>query len=226
MAAEVDLANTDQSIAFPGVHTTLVDAETGTHNTLGSETATVVDTVEYSNLICDGREYEVIGTLVNKSTGEALLDKDGKPVTQSAVIVPEAPDGSVELTFTFDGSLLAGETVVAFETLYYNGWEIAVRANLSDSSQTIYFPGITTTAWDSETLTHEGDADTSVTIYDEVVYTNLGVGVQYTLVGWIMDKDTQDCVYDVMGNPVYYTLGPFCGPRRDSQKTLAIRSVA
>lgn len=48
---------------------------------------------------------------MNKETGEALL-KDGKPVTAQAEFKAEKAGGSVEVTFTFDASALAGQDVV------------------------------------------------------------------------------------------------------------------
>lgn len=73
-----------------------------------------------------GSEYKVIGTLMNKETGEALL-KDGKPVTAQAEFKAEKAGGSVEVTFTFDASALAGQDVVVFEKLYYTDGKPSMR---------------------------------------------------------------------------------------------------
>ena len=72
---------------------------------------------------------------MNKETGEALL-KDGKPVTAQAEFKAEKAGGSVEVTFTFDASALAGQDVVVFEKLYYTDGktehEIASHEDLKD----------------------------------------------------------------------------------------------
>ena len=56
-----------------------------------------------------GSEYKVIGTLMNKETGEALL-KDGKPVTAQAEFKAEKAGGSVEVTSVSYTHLRAHET--------------------------------------------------------------------------------------------------------------------
>ena len=47
------------------------------------------------------------------------------------------PNGSVEVTFSFDGSLLAGRTVVAFESLALEGEEVAAHADIDDAGQSV-----------------------------------------------------------------------------------------
>ena len=46
-------------------------------------------------------------------------------------------NGSVDVEFTFDASLLAGEDVVAFESLVKDGVEVAVHADIEDEGQTV-----------------------------------------------------------------------------------------
>ena len=74
----------------------------------------MVDTVEYKNLEI-GWNYIMSGYLVNDK-GEAL---DVESVTVE--FTPKARDGSVELTFTVDTSVVPDEHIVAFETLYVVG---------------------------------------------------------------------------------------------------------
>ena len=139
---------------------------------MADETVTIVDTVEYTNLI-PGKEYTISGVLYNKATGEPLLDEDDAEITASTTFTPESADGAVEITFQFDGSLLAGETVVAFEALEYQGVEVAIHADITDKDQTIHFPEIGTTATEQEAGEHVTLADDSVTIQDVVAYENL-----------------------------------------------------
>ncbi len=106
----------------PKVQTEATDASDGDHVAQASGEVTLSDTVYYENLKTDGTEYTVTGTLMLKSTGEALVGVDGNPVTASKTFRPKQRAGEVELSFAFDGSLLAGEDVVAFESLTSAAW--------------------------------------------------------------------------------------------------------
>ena len=46
-------------------------------------------------------------------------------------------DGSVDVTFTFDNSLLAGNTIVVFENLYENNVKVIGHADINDVNQTV-----------------------------------------------------------------------------------------
>ena len=59
-------------------------------------------------------------------------------VKAEATFTPKATTGEVEMTFTFDARELTVETeVVVFETLYRDGIEIAVHADIEDEGQTV-----------------------------------------------------------------------------------------
>lgn len=73
---------------------------------------------------------------MDKGTGEKLL-VDGKEVTAESIFIPEKPTGTVEMAFTFPASALAGKTIVVFESVYHEGKEVAVHADLEDEDQTI-----------------------------------------------------------------------------------------
>ena len=61
-------------------------------------------------------------------------------VTAQTVFTPTQPNGTVDVTFTFDGSQLWEKEVVVFDTLYRNGTEVAVHADITDKGQTVTFP--------------------------------------------------------------------------------------
>ena len=69
----------------------------------------------YTDLL-PGKEYTVKGTLMNKETGEAVIIDD-QPITAETTFTAEKSEGSVDITFQFDASALAGATVVAFESM-------------------------------------------------------------------------------------------------------------
>ncbi len=192
VAVHADIEDGDQTVEFPEpeIRTTATDVETGSHEAVAAGEVTIVDTVKYEGLVTD-HEYTVKGTLMDKATGEKLL-VDGKEVTSEAKFVPEEKDGSVDITFTFDASGLAGHKVVAFESVSVKGVEVAVHADIEDDGQTVRFPEpeIGTTAVNAETGTHEAAATREVTIVDTVRYENLVTGHEYTVKGVLMDKAT------------------------------------
>lgn len=195
LASHTDLDDPDQTVHLPRIGTTALNSETDDHIGMADREMTLVDTVAYENLAV-GKTYTMTGTLYVKSTGEALLDADGNPVSASAEFVAEAADGSVELTFVFDASALAGESIVAYESLTYNGVEVAVHADIDDEGQTVHIPEIGTTAIDAESGTHNAIADETVTIVDTVVYTNLIPGKEYTISGVLYNKATGEPLLD------------------------------
>lgn len=97
---------------------------------------TIDDVVSYKNLTV-GKEYTISGVLMDKATGKAFL-VDGKEIRSEVTFTPEVADGEVTVSFTFDGSVITKDTeIVAFETLYREGTEIAVHADIDDKDQTV-----------------------------------------------------------------------------------------
>mgnify|MGYP002535982197 CR=1 FL=1 len=137
IANESDLGNEGQtvSIVTPKLSTTATDKTDGDHTLLPSREATVVDHVEYTDLI-PGKEYTIEGVLIDKSTGTELIVGDGK-VTAVSTFVPNKADGTVDLEFTFDASELGGKDLVAFEIAYKDGIQIADHQDIDDEAQTV-----------------------------------------------------------------------------------------
>lgn len=97
---------------------------------------TIDDVVSYKNLTV-GKEYTISGVLMDKATGKAFL-VDDKEVCSEVTFTPETADGEVTVSFTFDGSAIIKDTeIVVFETLYREGTEIAVHADIEDEDQTV-----------------------------------------------------------------------------------------
>ena len=136
IASHVDLEDEGQTVNFvesPEIGTTATVDGQHTADPIGE--ITIVDAVEYSGLN-PGQTYTVSGILMDKGTGEALL-VDGVEITAETEFVAEESSGTVELTYTLDASTLAGTTIVVFETLYSDGVEIAIHADINDEDQTI-----------------------------------------------------------------------------------------
>ena len=202
VAKHTDKDDTDQQlqIVAPKIGTTASDGVDGDKNVVTDDTTTVVDTVSYKNLI-PGKEYTLKGTLHVKATDddgnvtEKALEVDGQPVTAETTFTPEAADGTVDVTFTFDSRAIKDETkVVAFESLDLSGIEVAAHADINDESQTVTVthPELGTTASDG----HDGDKnvveDSTTTVVDTVSYKNLIPGKEYTLKGTLHVKATDD----------------------------------
>lgn len=97
---------------------------------------TIDDVVSYKPLV-PGKEYTVKGILMDKATGKPFL-VDGKEITSEVTFTAEKANSEVTVSFTFDGSIITKDTdVVVFESLYYDGVEIAVHADIDDTDQTV-----------------------------------------------------------------------------------------
>ena len=193
IAVHADIEDEDQTVYIPEIGTTALGQDTEDHIEKAKEDAVIVDTVEYKGLEV-GREYTITGTLVDKDTGEAITDAEGNEITTSEIFVAEEKDGSIDITFKFDASALAGKSLVAFETLYTEGKEVAIHADLEDEGQTIRIPEIHTTATDKVTGDHDGVVAKETTVLDEVFYKNLIPGKEYTVKGTLMVKETGEAL--------------------------------
>ena len=190
VGVHADISDEAQIIYVPSVKTTATDTKTETKLTYAEKDIKITDTVEYTNLI-PGKTYKVTGTAMDKETGKVIKDADGKAVTSEAKITPETADGKVDVDFIFDGSNLAGKTIVMFEEIRYEGKLIGVHADINDEAQTIYVPAIATEALDEVTGIHLSNAGDGVKVKDTVTYKNLIPGLTYRVAGTVMDKDTK-----------------------------------
>ncbi|MCM1273688.1 MAG: VaFE repeat-containing surface-anchored protein, partial [Clostridium sp.] len=188
LVSHEDIDDKDQTVFIPEIKTTAL-SENGTKTVYAKKDVAVTDHVSYKNLVV-GKKYTLKGILTDKATGRPLLDGNGSEITAETTFTAETADGSVDVTFKFDAVALSGKTAVVFESLYHNGTEIAVHADIEDEDQTFYIPGITTTARDAATGSNEGRVSEKVTIIDTVSYKNLIVGKEYTIKGILMDKAT------------------------------------
>ena len=135
LATHADISDEGQTVRIrnPKIHTT---ATADGKKEITADKITITDVVSYKDLT-PGKEYKLTGVLMNKATNDKLLI-DGKEITAEATFTPKAPTGEVEMTFTFDARELTAETeVVVFETLYRDGIEIAVHADIEDEGQTV-----------------------------------------------------------------------------------------
>lgn len=147
---------------------------------------TLTDTVSYIGLV-PGKEYKVVGVLMDKLTGEKLL-VNGQEIIAETTFIAEAKNGSVDVTFVFDTTGLHGKEIVVFEDLYRENIKVAAHADITDDDQTIKVktPEIGTTAsFEGE---KEIDPLDKVTLTDTVSYKDLTPGKEYRVTGVLMDK--------------------------------------
>ena len=190
-----DLKDEEQTVHIPDGHTNVADKDTKDRISKADEEVTLIDTVTYSNLLA-GKEYEVTGTLMNKETGEPLL-VDGKEVKSAVKYTAPIPEdgskyvsGTVDVTFKFDGSALAGKAVVAFENVTYKGITVFTHTDINDNDQTDYFPDGHTTAVDDNTKDQITYAQGEISITDTVHYEGLLAEREYEVTGVLYEKKT------------------------------------
>ena len=139
VASHEDLEDEGQTVSFTGpspeIETTATDGDDGDHEAYADNDVTIVDEVRYENLE-PGVEYVMTGTLIDRSSAKPV-EENGKPLTAEVRFTPEDADGSVEVVFRFDGTDLAGHTVVAFEELSLDGEVVAEHKDPNDEGQSV-----------------------------------------------------------------------------------------
>lgn len=161
----------------------------GEKTVCATEEFTLTDIVEYQHLIPD-KEYKVKGVLMDKNTGKQLVI-NGKTILSEVTFTPKSPCGVISLDFKFDSRYIKANTnIVVFESLYKDGKELAVHADINDKGQTVTVkvPEIKTSA--KADGKSEVKASKKITIVDTVTFKNLTPGKQYVINGVLMDKKT------------------------------------
>ena len=187
VAEATDLSDANEMVYYPSIRTNAADSQTKDHVGLVGQT-TIIDHVTYKNLI-PGKEYTVSGKLMDKDTGKALL-VNGKEITATTTFKPTAKDGTVDLTYKLDASVLEDKTVVVFEDLIHNKINVTSHADINDEEQSVHYPKVRTTAKDHSTKDDVGTSSKEARLVDTVSYSNLIVGQKYTIKGTLMDKET------------------------------------
>ena len=186
--AQIDDEGQTVKIRVPEIGTTATSDDGHRVDPLGE--VTIFDEVSYTNLKPE-KEYTVSGVLMDKATGKAFLDADGKEIKAETTFTPTQPTGTVTVEFVFNATGLHGKEVVAFETLYYEGIELATHAEINDEGQTVKIKnpeiGTKATADGKKEITAD-----KITITDVVSYKDLTPGKEYKLTGVLMNKATND----------------------------------
>jgi hypothetical protein len=192
--AEINDIPQTVTVIEPSIKTTAKSSQAGhenSDNVVRDTTATVKDTVEYKNLV-PGKEYTLVGKMMDKATGSALLKADGTEATGKATFTPETANGTTTVEITFDCADIDGHSLVAFEKLYRGEITIASHEDIDDVDQTVTVisPELATTAIDGIDGDKNVVKDPEAEVTDTVEYKGLVTGKEYKITGTIMDKAT------------------------------------
>ena len=207
VARHEDREDKGQTISYPDGKTNAVDSSTKDQVGVVGDQETITDTVEYRNLVA-GETYEVKGQLMYKEAftdiqgtshkaGDPVLSAEGKPITAATKFTAEQPEGTVDLVYTLDSTLITGASVVVFEDFYSNGVKVFSHADLEDKDQTVWYPFVRTTAVDVVTEDHVGTTGRMSVIRDVVELKNLKIGEKYKVYGTLMDRETGEAVREI-----------------------------
>ena len=116
VTSHADMKDDGQTVHYPEIHTTNVDQTTDDHQGAVSGQTTLVDTVQYRNLIV-GHEYTVTGKLMKKVP---VKNEDESNDSNQDAETPDVPDDSEqpadEVTYTEEPVLVNGKEVTASTT--------------------------------------------------------------------------------------------------------------
>ena len=202
MATHEDLADKDQTFTVPKIETNLYDASTMTNISYPGDNIELRDILSYTGLE-PGKTYTVSSRLVHQDTGETYVDGDGKSMDlkDHFQFTPEESDGDVEVSIPINGSNLSG-CLVAYQTVTLNGDMIGKHEDITSETQTLFVPGIQTSATDKETGSKYIKADPEMTIVDAVTFENMQDGMAVILKATLMDKETGEALKDANGDPI------------------------
>lgn len=193
---EEDFDSFDQTIKLPSCGTSASDGITKLHVGYASKTAIFRDSVDYYNLIV-GDWYSTTLTLhLNKDGKDAgpLKDANGNLITATVKFQAKTTDGSVKVEVKYDASLLAGETITAFETIRTKGYEVCGHTEITDEAQQIHYPELKTSAKNSKDNSQHVKEGEVAKIVDTVNYSKLDSSVAYKVVTEAWDYNTQQIV--------------------------------
>lgn len=193
---EEDFDSFDQTIKLPSCGTSASDGITKLHVGYASKTAIFRDSVDYYNLIV-GDWYSTTLTLhLNKDGKDAgpLKNANGNLITATVKFQAKTTDGSVKVEVKYDASLLAGETITAFETIRTKGYEVCGHTEITDEGQQIHYPELKTSAKNSKDNSQHVKEGEVAKIVDTVNYSKLDSSVAYKVVTEAWDYNTQQIV--------------------------------
>ena len=186
----------------PKIRTTATDGITNKHIGNASGKVKIKDVVSYTEL---GKgKHTVTATLMDKATNKPLLDAKGNKitltkdldVTDEMIAAKGYAEGNIEMETEVDAEILKGKTVVYFESLKYDGKEVALHADINDEGQSVRYPRIGTKMTSNGAKAIAISKETPFT--DEIAYENLPAGKYHTKTT-LMALDRDGKVEPVLG---------------------------
>lgn len=186
----------------PKIRTTATDGITNKHIGNASGKVKIKDVVSYTELGVG--KHTVTATLMDKATNKPLLDAKGNKitltkelnVTEEMTAAKGYAEGNIEMETEVDAEILKGKTVVYFESLKYDGKEVALHADINDEGQSVRYPRIGTKMTSNGAKAIAISKETPFT--DEIAYENLPVGKYHTKTT-LMALDRDGKVEPVLG---------------------------
>ena len=234
IAVHADLEDEDQTVRYPefkttskntGIKETIENSDGSEKEVEAGEGSSFTDIIHFRNLLAE-RKYLAKGVLMDKNTGEEMMDASGRTISSSAYFeTPKADrdgnrcDGDAEVIFeNYDLSELAGKTGVIYEEMYLvndDGTEVYIgeHKDIKDVDQFVTFIEVHTNAGDEQTGINISPEDSETVIEDKVTYKNVIPGKEYTLTATIhVTEDGSgkykdgDILMDKNGAPVTYSM--------------------
>lgn len=196
-----DLDDEDQTVYVPYISTNLTDEESQTNYTYIRDKVVAHDLVTYEGLLA-GKTYTLKGTLVEKATGKAFVDADGKTATVTQTFTPDSDNGTVDMVFNINPSNLKTSALVAYETLSCEGEDIISENDLDNEQQTLHFPILSTSAVGKASGKNYVDIGGDMTIIDTITYEGVQFGMDHTIKTYLVDKATGKIAQDDNGNEI------------------------
>ena len=184
----VDLGDWNNTCAQFSIETEASDKADNDKYIEAGEKTEIKDHISY----CAKKNYTftIVGTLMDKATGQPLLI-DGQKVEKTIEVKPTSDCGTVDMFFPIDSTKLKGKSIVVFEKLYYKGSLKSTHEDINDTKQTVNIVSLETAASDNEDDDEFLLEDSEATIKDTVEYCAVK-GKTYTIRGILMDKETNE----------------------------------
>ena len=184
--------------------TTTATSSTGSKYLDPIDSEIIKDNVTVTDLK-PGLKYTARATLYDVATGEMVTNSENKILTWTEDFKTDtAGKGSFTVTITnFSASNKAGHSLVVHEEILdRNGAVIAKHVDDADANQTVKvnMPGIKTVLGNSDGTKNVKSAAT-MTLVDNITYSELVPGNNYYMVSTLVDKKTGEILKDSKGNP-------------------------
>lgn len=180
----------EPDITAAEIKSTTATAANGIAKTIPCATDAVIrDRIVYDGLV-DGKTYTVTTSVVDKATGNLLVD------SQSSVFVASASKYT-DVTINLDTSKYAGKQLVVFETISLNGYEQASHKDLNDADQTVTVASqiVSSEPYIYRTVATNGSSNTS---------NNNNYNYWNNTWGWTYDKTIPCGANAIINDRVYY----------------------